>query len=37
MPLAANDWFGSAIANLGDFNNDGFPDIAVGAYGDDTG
>jgi len=29
--------FGVAIADLGDFNRDGVPDIAVGSSGDDTG
>lgn len=29
--------FGDAITGLGDFNSDGFPDIAVGAPLDDTG
>lgn len=29
---AASDFFGIAVAGIGDFNNDGFDDIAVGAY-----
>ena len=38
MPvLANNDYFGTAIANLGDIDGDGLTDIAVGASGDDTG
>ncbi len=31
------DYFGSSIANIGDLNNDGTLDIAVGASGDDAG
>ena len=31
------DYFGSAVANLGDLNGDGVTDLAVGAYGDDDG
>ncbi len=31
------DLFGGAVAALGDLNGDGVPDVAVGAYGDDTG
>jgi len=31
------DLFGGAAAALGDLNGDGVPDVAVGAYGDDTG
>ncbi|MCB0991606.1 MAG: FG-GAP repeat protein, partial [Acidimicrobiales bacterium] len=30
------DYFGSAVAPLGDVNGDGIPDIAVGAFQDDT-
>ncbi len=33
--LDSNDKFGTSIANLGDLNNDGVIDIAVGAIGDD--
>ncbi len=29
------DYFGFAVANVGDINNDGVTDLAVGAYGDD--
>ena len=29
--------FGSSVANVGDYNNDGVTDIAVGATGDDDG
>lgn len=35
--LADQDLFGSAVAPLGDFNNDGVPDLAVGTPGDDGG
>ena len=35
--LDPNDWFGIALADLGDLNGDGFPDLAVGAIGDDDG
>jgi len=31
------DRFGSAVANLGDLDNDGVQDIAVGEYGNDDG
>ncbi|MHC4875262.1 MAG: Ig-like domain-containing protein [Planctomycetota bacterium] len=31
------DLFGGAVTALGDLNGDGVPDVAVGAYGDDTG
>ncbi len=34
--LRSADYFGSSIANIGDMNNDGTPDIAVGAIGYDT-
>ena len=38
MPSLANiDYFGSAVANLGDLDGDGVADLAVGASGDDTG
>ncbi len=35
--LRESDYFGSSIADIGDLNGDGISDIAVGAYGDDTG
>ena len=35
--LAASDNFGTSIANIGDLNNDGVNDLAVGALGDDGG
>jgi hypothetical protein len=31
------DWFGSALAPLGDFDGDGVPDLAIGARNDDDG
>ena len=33
--LEAFDWFGFAVANLGDVDANGVVDLAVGAYGDD--
>ena len=35
--VADGDFFGSAIANLGDLDGDGISDLAVGAFNDDTG
>ncbi len=35
--LDITDFFGSSIANIGDLNNDGVLDIAVGATADDAG
>ncbi len=31
------DYAGYSVAGLGDFNGDGYDDVAVGAYGDDDG
>lgn len=36
-PLANNDYFGDAIAGLGDLDSDGTIGLAIGASGDDTG
>ena len=35
--LGNGDNFGRGLAGIGDINNDGIPDLAVGAYADDTG
>lgn len=35
--LAEKDYFGSALASVGDLNDDGVVDIVVGAKGDDDG
>jgi Notch-like protein len=32
-----NDYFGTSVASLGDLNQDGIPDIVVGAFGDADG
>lgn len=35
--LDPQDYFGGSVANIGDLNNDGVIDLAVGAYRDDDG
>ena len=35
--LDTTDLFGTAVANVGDFDGDGVTDLAVGGYGDDDG
>jgi len=35
--LVDGDNFGSSVAGIGDIDGDGIPDIAAGAFGDDTG
>ncbi len=37
IELDFQDYFGSSITNIGDLNNDGVIDLAVGAYRDDDG
>ncbi|MEM8748244.1 MAG: right-handed parallel beta-helix repeat-containing protein, partial [Actinomycetota bacterium] len=36
-PIASSDNFGSSVAGLGDIDGDSVPDLAVGAFVDDTG
>jgi cysteine-rich repeat protein len=36
VPLLDGDRFGSGLASVGDLNGDGVPDLAVGAFLDDT-
>ena len=35
--LTNSDWFGGAVANIGDLDGDGVNDLAVGTTGDDEG
>ena len=35
--LRSGDWFGASVASLGDLDGDGIVDLAVGAFGDDSG
>lgn len=35
--LETNDFFGTAVSSVGDLNEDGTPDVAAGAPGDDGG
>ena len=37
LVLQADDVFGRAVTGIGDWNLDGVPDLAVGAFGDDHG
>ena len=37
VTLVNSDIFGQSVASLGDLDNDGIEDLAVGAWGDDTG
>ena len=37
VTLDASDYFGSSVASVGDYNEDGVPDLAVGASMDDDG
>ncbi len=37
LVLDLEDWFGYAVENIGDLNNDGVTDLAVGALKDDDG
>ncbi len=36
FPLSGSDYFGFSVEGLGDIDGDGVPDMAVGAYGEDT-
>ena len=35
--LSNEDYFGASVAEIGDLDNDGIPDVAAGASGDDAG
>lgn len=37
LPLDSDDWFGSSVAGMTDWDGDGVPEVAVGASGDDDG
>ncbi len=37
LGLSDNDGFGRSVAAIGDLDGDGVPDLAAGAWGDDTG
>jgi len=36
VALNSNDYFGNSIAQIGDLDLDGVPDVVVGAYGDNS-